>query len=108
MKRRWKRLPTLWKKRAGAAKTRRRCWESATKRYYIRCGNSTWIRREAAERRPRRRTRKALLRFLQAHPNSGRCLGAMGLAPLMEGQEMAGVAPVAFQGTEAGLEKLQK
>src|SRR5690348_10376883 len=45
MKRKWKRLPTRWKKRAGAARTPPKCWESATKRCFTRCVSSIWIRR---------------------------------------------------------------
>src|SRR5215472_549715 len=44
MKRRWKQLPTRWKKRVGAARMLPKCWESVTRRCFIRCGNLTWIR----------------------------------------------------------------
>src|SRR5919108_2810837 len=51
MKRRWKPLPTRWKRRAGAARTLPRCWESATKPCFTRCGSSIWIRRGRGSRR---------------------------------------------------------
>src|SRR5260221_14056754 len=51
-KRKWRRSRTRWKRHGGAAKTQRRCWGSATRRYSTKCGNSTWIRLAAGD--PRR------------------------------------------------------
>src|ERR1700730_17858262 len=50
MKRRWRPSRTRWKRRAGAARTPRKCWASATEPCSTRCGSLTWTRRERAGR----------------------------------------------------------
>src|SRR5712692_592913 len=59
MKRRWKPSRTHWKKRAGAARTLRKCWASATRPCSTRCDNSTWTRR-GPDDPPRARRRNRL------------------------------------------------
>src|SRR5882762_8487177 len=52
MRPKWKRSPTRWKRPAGAARTRRKCWGSVTRRCYTRCGNSNWISRGRGKQLP--------------------------------------------------------
>src|SRR5580658_198076 len=54
MKRRWKRSLTRSRKQIGAAKTRRRCWVSVTKRCCTKCASSTSIPAVARVQRQRK------------------------------------------------------